>query len=131
MLSVFLIHALKDLSTSRLLSGGLVFGFSFFLLGLGLRLWPVPPLVNGLTKWTGKLSYSCYLTHFLILELAASSWHGGALQKFWPAADGPRLLALVGVAWAITMAVSSVTYRFIEEPGIALGRKLIRKWKLS
>jgi peptidoglycan/LPS O-acetylase OafA/YrhL len=36
---------------------------------------------------------------------------------------------LVLVAFAVVIAISYVTYSLIENPGRALGRRLVRKWQ--
>jgi peptidoglycan/LPS O-acetylase OafA/YrhL len=64
--------------------------------------------------WLGRVSYSVYLLHPLVLILVA--------RTGWP--WGVRLAALA----AGTLLVSAVTYRFVEEPGIHLGRWIERRW---
>lgn len=68
----------------------------------------------------GTISYSLYLVHMLVLY-AAQDWLddllAGATHPAWTAA---MLLAVVSGS----VLVAALTYRFIELPGIAAGRRL-------
>jgi peptidoglycan/LPS O-acetylase OafA/YrhL len=62
--------------------------------------------------WLGRISYSVYLVHYIVLESVP------ALPSWVP---GYRPLTLV--LWiAVTLGVSHLTYTFIEQPGVRLGR---------
>jgi peptidoglycan/LPS O-acetylase OafA/YrhL len=100
----------------------------------------VPLAVNPLICLIGKLSYSCYLTHFAAIAI---------IMRFLPALIGSPavpgsgetakidlgsgaanlgVFALVfGSTLALTLVFSTATYHLVEKPGIALGRSLIRK----
>jgi peptidoglycan/LPS O-acetylase OafA/YrhL len=81
---------------------------------------PTRWLVNPLTTWVGKRSYSMYLTHFAVLELFA------VLGVSRTIGSGNLISALHFAAVAIaTAAVSWATHRLIERPGIEAGRRLI------
>ncbi|MGV3510841.1 MAG: acyltransferase family protein [Novosphingobium sp.] len=74
-----------------------------------------PWLNHGVMPWLGSLSFSIYLLHPLAIALA---------DRF--ASDWLRDL----VAIALTLGLSTLTYRWIEQPGIALGRRIASapKW---
>ncbi len=60
--------------------------------------------------WLGRISYSVYIVHGLVLQIAL------------PVSPGVLLgLRLVG-----TVALSALTYRFVEEPFLRWGKKLTR-----
>ncbi|MEK5396031.1 acyltransferase family protein [Paenibacillus sp. FSL K6-2859] len=67
-------------------------------------------------KWLGKISYSLYLTHILVLMLLAI-----------------LLGNSIGIGYAIfltpvvSLPVAWITHRYIEKPSIAIGRKLTVK----
>lgn len=76
-----------------------------------------PLLLPGLGS-LGRRSYSIYLLHFAVLEaLRQLGWTDG--QPSLPAFLGVFAATLVG-SWLL----AGVTVRFVENPGIALGRQL-------
>lgn len=95
---------LRDMAITWGLAGGCLFA----LAATRARTLP-PPL-----QWLGRASYSVYLFHPFVLALLA--------PRFWPAW---RLIPTLLVG---ALAVSYLTYRFVEVPGIALGRALDRRW---
>ena len=73
----------------------------------------------------GVISYSLYLSHPLVMQvvrpvIVATEEHG------WPA---PPLWAGMAVCAALTVAVSAVTYSWIEQPAIALGKRWVGRWE--
>lgn len=100
-----------------------LYGAAFALLALCLYRQPYRWLVNAPLRHIGKISFSGYLTHFAMLQVARK-----VLAKVHADTQlTPDLyfLATVLVALAGTVVVSSVTYRFVEVPGQALGKRLI------
>lgn len=65
----------------------------------------------------GRISYSVYLLHGFCLWCV--------FRTGWPGKDSPILdmAVLIAMAGAVVF-VSSLTYRFVEEPGLRLGRKM-------
>jgi peptidoglycan/LPS O-acetylase OafA/YrhL len=81
-------------------------------------------LVNKIMVYIGKISYSMYLTHFISISIIIyftknNFYNGGEITFFF------SYLLLV----AMTILISSVTYKYIEKPGIIIGNKLIEKLK--
>ena len=72
-----------------------------------------------LLRWLGEISYSVYLTHMLVLYVVQH-----AIVTAAPGISQPAFLAamLLGVVSG-TIALSALTYRLVEQPGIAAGRK--------
>jgi peptidoglycan/LPS O-acetylase OafA/YrhL len=68
----------------------------------------------------GKISYSIYLTHFLVLYAASSQLLSAIpdLSKEW------HLALLMPLTLFGTIVLSALTYLFIEAPGMALGHRL-------
>ena len=102
----------------------------FALVLLGDRDGASPPVRAGfrllhqpLLLWLGRISYSVYVCHFLVLYAVI-----GLLLGLWP--DIPKLwfaLALITLTVGGTLAVATLTFRVIEQPGMALGQVLARK----
>ena len=93
-----------------------VFGVAFLFLAFGLSQYPVFFLVNPVTKYFGKISFSLYLAHpaviFMFQKLSFLS-PGSFFVQF------PLVLI-------VSTAIASATYFFIEKPGINIGKKLVK-----
>lgn len=101
-----------------------LYGAAFALLALCLYRQPYRWLVNRPLQHIGKISFSGYLTHFFMLQVARkllAKIHAGDRLSPDLYFVATVLLALVG-----TVLVSSVTYRLVEVPGQALGKRLIQ-----
>ncbi len=76
----------------------------------------------------GRYCYSIYLTHFLLLYLAA-----GTITRFIGAAglDGQpievRFLVVFPIVAAISLTAAFFTFNFFEKPCIALGKRLVSR----
>jgi exopolysaccharide production protein ExoZ len=98
------------------------YGAAFALFGLALHHWPARIFLNPVAVFFGKISYSLYFVHFAVLQGFYLCWHDG-LPLSGPLATPLAWLLLLAAAGAI----SWVTWRVIELPGIALGRRLVAR----
>ncbi len=87
-----------------------LFVVPFFLIGVAASRFEfrLPEHVPNWALWLGQISYSLYLTHFLILQLAVRA--GG------PWAGAVSVLVMLPVAW--------IAWRLVERPSIQLSRWL-------
>ena len=93
------------------------YGLIFALFLFSLMSWKSSPLINPFAIWIGKVSYSAYLIHFAVLNyLVAPRISGYADLDF---------AITFTVVVAITVALSSITYWFVEQPMIKLGSRVI------
>jgi peptidoglycan/LPS O-acetylase OafA/YrhL len=94
---------------------------------LGLSLSPVKLVVNRFTQFYGKISYSVYLCHATTVFFMAP-----VFAVFYKNTEYKTLAfaASVATALAVVTPLSYLTYRFVEAPGNALGRALIRRRKM-
>lgn len=102
-----------------------VYAAAFAIIALCLYRSPYRWLVNLPLRHIGKISFSGYLTHFFMLQVA---------RKVLAKVDaGDRLspdlyfVATVIVALTGTVILSTITYHFVEVPGQALGKRLIQR----
>jgi peptidoglycan/LPS O-acetylase OafA/YrhL len=97
---------------------------AFSTLCLSLSLYPNRLLVNGFTAFYGKISYSVYLLHPLLIYFLKPAYN------FIYAGIAPPGLAFFYclLLTLILLTLSSLfTYRFIEEKGILYGKMLIAR----
>ena len=115
----FLIFTFLETSTYHdLLTHHVLLSIAFGMLALGLYFSQTKVLVNFVTKWIGKLSYSMYFVHFFVIRF---------IEYLFPnqfRGTGYLILAYIVVV-AITILVSLVTYHIIEKRGIMLGKYII------
>jgi peptidoglycan/LPS O-acetylase OafA/YrhL len=80
---------------------------------------------SGPFVYLGERSYSIYLVHPMVILLPRKQWE--ALDQALDAAIGRgSFLVIALLVLSITFALASVTYRWIEVPGIRFGSRLIR-----
>lgn len=88
-----------------------------FAAGMLTRRWRIP----GWLAWIGVISYSVYLTHYVLLLVLRPVFRPG-LSPAWQ-------VALVLAYLAVVFAVSWVTHRFIELPGQWWARRMSDVWE--
>jgi len=107
--------------------------------GMVSRLFRTRPL-----RWLGIWSYSIYMTHFLVVLLlpkfikrvlgldlwTAMPLANGQFEKVFGRNDIEGTL-LYGLTLAATLALSALTYRWVEVPGREWSRKWLRRPHLS
>lgn len=111
---------------------GIVLGFLALLyrdrLPALLR-WPVGWLdrlfSNPFSRWIGDVSYGVYLIHLLVM-LPVCGWLAMNYPQMAPL---PRFAAALTLTALITYAAAWLAYRFIEEPGIAIGRRIATRFR--
>ncbi len=99
------------------------FALGFLLLLLSLAVHPAGLLVNAATCFLGRVSYSFYLLHFVVLEgvVRLLSTRPG-LQHGLPAFLGIFLLSLL-----LTTPCAYFTFTLIEKPFVAIGSRFIKR----
>lgn len=83
------------------------------------------PVRSRLTDWLGRISYSIYLFHPVVFMLLLWWLQRFPAQSAWRSQHlGVYLLASA----LLTAAFATLVYRWVERPGIALGRRIARRW---
>lgn len=78
-------------------------------------------LVNGITCFMGRISYSAYFIHFFVIDLClffTTSYFGGLTNEFF---------LMLGLTIFMTAVMSEITFRYIETPGRYVGQILIKR----
>lgn len=94
---------------------------------LGVSIHPWRPIVNRVTRYLGRISFSIYLMHFFCLPPVKVTlvWLSA---RGWPVVDSfPALLLSFASTLALAVPLSGLTYRLIEQPGIRLGHRLLAR----
>lgn len=109
--------------------GMLGFLYGIALLGLAVLLsqYSVSLLVNKFWCYLGKISYSAYLIHLIVLYIVKNFLQRALTLLNLNLSPTLNLIVLLGFLLVGTMAISALTYKFIELPGLQLGRTLIAK----
>ena len=66
-------------------------------------------------KWFGDISYSLYLVHLLVIYIFVNQCHVG---QWW---------LLLPLSLGVAIGVSSLSYLYIEKPGMNLAKRIINK----
>lgn len=120
---VFLLFAAQFFFHIKIIAGHYVYALLFAGLLYLLSRYPIALLVNPITTYLGKVSFSIYVSHFAVLF-----WiNEFGLSDLYPANPyinyGIRLLVLI----VLSTAVSSVLFYAIEQNGQALGKMLVKR----
>lgn len=110
-------------SQSVLLRHNVVADALFIVFVLMTRLSECPLIVNALLIGLGRLSYSIYLVHFAVVDIARV--YGLSLLK--SIAPSLQLAMVFPLSLSAAAVISIVTYRIVEQPAIAFGRALIAR----
>jgi peptidoglycan/LPS O-acetylase OafA/YrhL len=89
---------------------------------LGLLLEPIRFVANRITLFYGKISYSLYLNHPIMIYFFSPLYHAVYSLGY---SNGIHFLICLTITIIPLTFVSYLTYRFVEVPGIKLGKKLI------
>jgi peptidoglycan/LPS O-acetylase OafA/YrhL len=87
----------------------------------GLALYARRLSIPGWLSWLGRVSYSVYLLHFLVVYLLHDS-----LWAYRDAPAGPRA-AMLAAYLAALLGLSHLCHRLVELPGQRLGRAIIAR----
>jgi len=116
--SFLMIHQLSGESVSVV-----SYGLLFFIFALSLHYWPNKLFVNKFTMLIGKLSFSLYLSHFIIIGVLKT-----ALKKMTFIQGDLYLVMMYVLVLAISVLVSYASYNLIEKPGMNLGKHIIKRY---
>ena len=94
--------------------------YSALLLGLGIA--PLRTFVNPLTRFAGRVSYSIYLLHPSAILFLFPVYR--RLYEL-PLPVTARFLLCAALTLAVVLSLASITYRWIEQPGMRFAKRLL------
>ena len=101
-----------------------LWGIPFGLLCLGMAIHPTRVISNLVTRYLGKVSFSLYLVHPHVLsKIAGLGLYRWVYAKF-PENQGVAFGVCLVISLVVITAISAVTFRFIEQPGMSLGKRM-------
>ena len=109
--------------TAFLLPVHIQFAMAFVVLGYALSKKEFSIVVNPVTVYLGKISYSMYLVHFAVLHWLVKFNFTDFVTHFPAINYMIRLCCLT----SLTVLVSSCTYHFIEVPFQNWGKSIVRR----
>lgn len=123
-ITLFLFTAFLQTNTfSNLLPQHFLYSIAFLFFSLSLHFWPHALLVNRITSLIGKLSFSIYLVHIMVINILNS-----ILLKNGFILDGNKNFVLKYLlVLTISISISYITYNLFEIPGINFGKDIIKK----
>lgn len=124
-------YYIAGVTTVHLLGGNIfkphyLFAIAFAVLAYALAHVPIKLLVNRVTLWVGRISYSLYLMHLLVANM---------LVKYHLNMYSANPLVDIAARFCIILAISAplayLTYRLIELPSQRFGKRLITRLDTS
>jgi peptidoglycan/LPS O-acetylase OafA/YrhL len=100
-------------------------GLIWATLAIGLALAPLRLIVNPVTAYLGTLGYSIYLNHPLLVYVLIRVYRPIGTWFDSPTAS---FLVCIALTLAILIPISALTYRFVEQPGVRLGQRLVGRF---
>ena len=103
-----------------------IYTIAFLFFACALSIYPLPIFVNKITQKIGKVSYSMYLTHWIVIYTLKKI----SYSYNFPIYHDIQYFFYYILLIFFTYILSLLTYKFIEKPGIALGQKIIIQKKI-
>ncbi len=102
-----------------------IWGILFMMLILSICLWPNPLVANRITNRMGRISFSLYLWHPLIIVLLVGVYGqiGQVLGLgLW------NIIVCLGLTISVVILISYFSYHTIEMPGVKFGKRLANEY---
>jgi peptidoglycan/LPS O-acetylase OafA/YrhL len=80
-------------------------------------------------RWNGRLSYSFYLWHFIVLTIVTRQLYASLSPEAMHRYEIVIFMATILGTAALALGIAQLSYSFVELPFISVGRKIISTWK--
>jgi peptidoglycan/LPS O-acetylase OafA/YrhL len=121
--SLLLLTSLSTVQTfGYLLPKHFLYGLAFIPFTLSLHYSPQILFINRFTMLFGKLSFSMYLVHFMVIDTMKILFNDG----FFLDGNTGFIMAFILVL-ILSVCISYITYKTIETPGINIGKLIVKK----
>ena len=113
----------------RYLPEHFLFGLVFVILVWAFGVYPAPVLANRFTRHFGKISYSAYFIHFVVLDemnRLVLPWY-----RSLTAIPVVQLVLVYGSCVIANLCLATLTHELIEKPGINWGKRFVRVRSLN
>jgi len=108
-----------------------IYGIAFVFLVYALSVYPQILWVNRMTCYIGKISFSCYIFHFASIRVANRFLFPSNPTLFAQIPPLLQILIFYGLVLLLTILISHFSFKFIETPGIEVGKKIIYRLEKS
>jgi peptidoglycan/LPS O-acetylase OafA/YrhL len=123
--SIFLLIVFAYGEGYRYLPNMFLYGAAFTIMLFGQALYSLKIIVNKISCFIGKISYSIYLLHFFFLSTAMT------IAGYLHVNDYPvvKFIIVLTITLLISTVAAYVTYMLIEQPFQKLGKLIISKYE--
>lgn len=108
----------------------IIFGIGFLFLGIALHKYEFKILVNPISIYIGKISYSMYLVHFAILYWMSKYNLTTFIEIDSSLFQIGNMIIRFLILTISTILIASIFYRFVEVPSQRLGKLMINRFSL-
>lgn len=105
---------------------GVLFSLPMFLVAWSLSIKPRKFFVNKYMSFFGKISFSVYLLHFIIIPLVSSYVLLAIPEPLSRIEASVIYIEIIALTVILVTPLAYFTYRYIERPGISLGEHVVR-----
>jgi len=127
---IYLLGTSILLLVSIMYNSGVVFLYfqtmAFGVVAYALSKFEFSLLVNSITTYFGKVSYSMYMVHFVVIKMI----HSTKVLHYFPL-EGKPLIIEFAIKFSLivtgTVLISSILYHLIEVPGQNIGKAIIKR----
>lgn len=85
-------------------------------------------LDHAVVRWNGRLSYSFYLWHLMILTVIAHVLYARVAPEVMHGFELPIFVGVFVSSVAIALGIAHLSYHYVERPGVKLGYWLESVW---